>query len=250
MTYEVATVAGSYLSPSVRKVLVCLAMKGIAYEIDPHAASSAPATRGTGAEPGTPVFRDRHVSLAGGALICEYLEERYPEPALFPATPQGRARVRWLQEYADTRMGEVFVRRLFNEHVLKPQVAGEVADPAIVKHAVDVQAPQVLDYLEREFSAARPYLYGTLGIAEITVASLMRNAAYAGYAIDAVRWPALHNLVNAAWQNPAFAALEVYERLCLQTPVPAQRAALLAAGAPVTCVVHELDAAHPGALAV
>jgi len=31
------TVIGSYLSPYVRKVLVCLDLKGIAYEIDPIA---------------------------------------------------------------------------------------------------------------------------------------------------------------------------------------------------------------------
>jgi glutathione S-transferase len=35
MTQAAATIVGSYLSPYVRKVLVCLDIKGVAYRIDP-----------------------------------------------------------------------------------------------------------------------------------------------------------------------------------------------------------------------
>jgi glutathione S-transferase len=244
MSRDAVTIVGSYLSPYIRKVLVCLAMKEIDYVIDPIApvfdneefSRTSPVRR-------VPIFIDENVTIADSTVICEYLEERYPEPALYPSTPQTRARVRWLEEYADTRMGEVFIWRLFNERVIKQVVWAQEADQAVVNRAVEVQAPQVLDYLEREFSSARPFLYGTMGVADITVASFMRNAGLAGYAIDPARWPSMHAFVETALRHPAFVALNVFEQVSLGTPLPEQREALKAAGAPVSA-----DACFDGSL--
>ncbi|WP_010626133.1 maleylacetoacetate isomerase [Halomonas sp. KM-1] len=41
---------------------------------------------------------DEGVQLSQSLAICEYLEERHPEPALLPADPEGRARVRSLAQ--------------------------------------------------------------------------------------------------------------------------------------------------------
>jgi glutathione S-transferase len=234
MSHDAVTIVGSYLSPYIRKVLVCLALKQIDYLIEPIAPvlGNDEFSR-TRAPDRLPIFIDENVTLADSTVICEYLEERYPEPALYPTTPQARARARWIEEYADTRMGEVFIWRLFNERVIKQGEMGEQGDPAVASRAVDVQAPQVLDYLEREFSTARPFLFGAMGIADITVASFMRNAALAGYAIDQSRWPAMQACVQSALQHPAFVALEKFERVSLATPLPGQRDALKAAGAPL-----------------
>lgn len=239
MPRETVTIVGSYLSPFVRKVLVCLSLKEIDYVIDPMVPffgndefkRISPARS-------VPVFIDSSITIADSTVICEYLEERYPEPALYPASPQARARARWLEEYADSRMSEVFIWRLFNERVIKPVVWAKEADPAVVTHAVEVHAPQVLDYLEREFSAARPFLYGALGIADITVASFMRNAAMAGYSIDGARWPAMHAFVENALQHPAFTALNDFEQLSLCTPLSEHRAVLKSAGAPVSAATY------------
>src|SRR6266850_3771329 len=97
-------IIGSYLSPYVRKVLVCLDLKGIAYEIDPiipfmgdeRFSKLSPIRR-------IPVFIDTEVTLADSSVICQYLEERHPEPALYPGDIKERARARWLEEYADSR---------------------------------------------------------------------------------------------------------------------------------------------------
>lgn len=250
MSPEAVTIVGSYLSPYIRKVLVCLALKGIDYVIDPivPVVGSEEFSRSSPLR-SVPIFIDRSVALAESTVICEYLQERYPEPALYPATPQMRARARWLEEYADTRLGEVFIWRLFNERVVKRVVWGEEADQAMVTTALEIQAPQVLDYLEREFSAARPYLYGTMGIADITVASFMRNAGFAGYAIDAERWPAMHSMVRHALQHPAFAALDTFERVSLATPLPQLREALAAAGAPVSDKSYASDLPQHSAIA-
>src|SRR5262245_56483535 len=96
-------IVGSYLSPSVRKVLVCLELKGVAYEIDPivpffgddRFSASSPLRR-------VPVLIDDRVTLSDSSVICQYLEECHPEPALYPRDVAARARARWLEEYADT----------------------------------------------------------------------------------------------------------------------------------------------------
>lgn len=55
---------------------------------------------------------------ADSTVICEYVEERYPEPSLLPESPSQRARSRWLEELADTRICQVFIWQLFNERVI------------------------------------------------------------------------------------------------------------------------------------
>src|SRR5215470_1602967 len=103
-------IVGSYISPYVRKVLVCLDLKGLAYEIDPiipfmgddRFSKLSPLRR-------IPVLIDDRITLSDSSVICQYLEDRYPEPALFPQDITARARARWLEEFADTRMAEVFI---------------------------------------------------------------------------------------------------------------------------------------------
>ena len=114
------TVVGSYISPYVRKVLVCLDLKGVPYEIDPivpffgsdEFSRISPVRR-------IPVLIDERVTLPDSSAICEYLDEQHPGHPLLPREPAQRARARWLEEFADTRMGEVFIWRLFDQRVIR-----------------------------------------------------------------------------------------------------------------------------------
>ncbi len=90
-------IIGSYVSPYVRKVLACLSLKSIDYEIDPIVPFMG-GDRFTELSPlrRIPVLIDDRVTLADSSVICQYLEDRYPEPALYPADVAERARARWL----------------------------------------------------------------------------------------------------------------------------------------------------------
>ncbi len=109
-------VIGSYISPYVRKVLVFLETKGIGYEIDPIApfvgneefARLSPLKR-------VPVLIDGRLVLNDSSVICQYLEDKFPEPSLYPRDIADRARVRWLEEFADTRLADGLIWRLFYE---------------------------------------------------------------------------------------------------------------------------------------
>ena len=226
-------IIGSYLSPYVRKVLVVLDLKGVPYEIDPivpflgdeRFSSLSPIRR-------IPVLIDDAVTLADSTVICEYLEERHPAPALLPRDVVQRARARWLEEFADTRMGEVFIWRLFNQVAIRPYVWGEETDRDVVARALREDVPQVLDYLESQLPA-RGFLFGDLSIADVALATFFRNAAFARFRVDADRWPRTAGLVARVLDLASFAKLRPFEETSLRTPMPQHRDALAALGAPI-----------------
>jgi glutathione S-transferase len=226
-------IIGSYLSPYVRKVLACLDLKGLAYEIDPIVPFLGD-DRFTGLSPlrRVPVLVDDRVTLADSSVICQYLEDRHPSPALYPVDIVDRARARWLEEYADSRMGDVFIWGLFNHAVIAPAVWGTPRDLALIQRITAEEIPPVLDYLESQLPAAG-FLFGPLGIADLSVAVFLRNAAFARYKVDAARWPVTAQYVDRVLAQECLVKLQPFEALMLRTPIPEQRAALAAAGAPI-----------------
>jgi glutathione S-transferase len=226
-------IIGSYLSPYVRKVLACLDLKGLAYEIDPIVPYLGD-DRFTRLSPlrRVPVLIDDRVTLADSSVICQYLEDRHPAPALYPADVADRARARWLEEFADSRMGDVFIRGLFDHAVISPAVWGTARDRTVIDRIVREEIPPVLDYLESQLPE-EGFLFGPLGIADISVAVFLRNAAFARYAVDPRRWPRTARFVDRVLAQDCLAKLQPYEALMLRTSIPEQRAALATAGAPV-----------------
>lgn len=226
-------IIGSYISPYVRKVLVFLDLKGKSYEIDPiipfmgddRFSQVSPVRR-------IPVLIDDLVILSDSSVICQYLEDRYPEPALYPAGIRERARARWLEEFADTRMGEVFIWRLFNQLVINPFVWGEQTDSQIVDKALTEEIPQVLDYLESQ-APGEGFLFGNVSIADIAISTFFRNAAFARFRIDATRWPKTAALVDRTLGLDSFVKLKPLEEKLMRTPIAQHRDALAAMGAPL-----------------
>jgi len=227
-------IIGSYLSPYVRKVLACLELKGLPYEIDPIVPFMGD-DRFTQLSPlrRVPVLVDDRLTLADSTVICQYLEDRYPTPTLYPADVADRARARWLEEYADSRMGDVFVWGLFNHAVIAPAVWGAARDLAVIQRITTEEIPPVLDYLESQLPRDG-CLFGSLGIADISIAVFLRNAALARYMVDAERWPVTAAYADRVLAQECLVKLQPFESVMLRTPIPQQRAALAAAGAPVS----------------
>ena len=78
----------------------------------------------------TPTLVDRDLTLYDTAVVCEYLDERYPHPPLMPIDPLSRARLRlatvrierdWLPEVDTIRAGgrpADAARKRLREHLL------------------------------------------------------------------------------------------------------------------------------------
>jgi glutathione S-transferase len=227
-------IIGSYVSPYVRKVVACLALKGLDYEIDPitpffgdeEFSRLSPLRR-------IPVLIDGDLGLCDSSVICAYLDEAYPGHPLLPAAPADRARARWLEEFADTRLGDVFIWGLFYQKVVHPIVWGEPGDAARIEKTLAQDVPAALDYLEGELPADG-FLFGEIGLADISIASFFRNAAYAGFAVDAERWPRTAAFLERALGHPCLAISLPFEQAQMSTSPAGRRQALLAAGAPLT----------------
>ena len=226
-------IIGSYVSPYVRKVLAALEFKGLAYEIDPITPffgddafeAMSPLRR-------IPVLVDGDLTLCDSSVICQYLEDAYPGPSLFPADVRDRARARWFEEYADSRIGDVFIWGYFYPLVVHRAVWGEAGDKARVEQTLSQDAPEVLSYLEGQ-APADGFLFGEAGLADFAIAAFFRNAAWARFAIDAARWPKTAAYIARVLDHPAMAALKPFEDKCLTVPVTAQREALREIGAPI-----------------
>ena len=227
-------IIGSYVSPYVRKVLACLALKDLAYEIDPitpfygndEFARLSPLRR-------IPILIDGDLVLTDSSVICAYVEEAYPGAPMLPAGIKDRARARWFEEYADTRLGDVFIWGLFYPKIVHPVVWGEPGDQARIDRNLAEDVPVALDYLEGQLPA-EGWLFGEIGLADIAIASFFRNAAYAGFEPDAERWPRTAGFVRRALQHRLFADLLRFEDVQRGTSPAGRRQALLAAGAPLT----------------
>jgi glutathione S-transferase len=240
------TVIGSYLSPYVRKVLVVLQRKGIAYEIDPitpfmgddRFSRLSPLRR-------IPVLLDGDLPLADSSVICEYLEDRQPEPALYPRDVAQRARARWFEEYADSRMGDVCIWQYWYPLVVNRFVFGVTPDKAAIEKTASVEIPEMLGYLERELPASG-FLFGAPSVADVTIAAVLRNLELARFPFDAARWPKTAAFVARAFALEEFARLRPLEEVMLRTPPAQHRSALAELGAPLSRDTYDTGVPRPG----
>ena len=122
------------LSPFCRKVRLCLAEKKIEVELveeryweaDTDFLRRNPAGK-------VPVLKiDGHV-LAESTPICEYLEEAYPEPALYPRDRAARFEVRRLVAWFDDKFHQEVTSKLLYERVNKKITKAGYPDSTNVK---------------------------------------------------------------------------------------------------------------------
>jgi stringent starvation protein A len=133
-----------------------------------------------------PVLEEDGRSLPESAVIMEFLEERYPEPALLPPDPADRAYVRLL---------------IFRDK--------DLTDPYYAVRRGEDEAREQLDAALEGFDAVlgtRPFLAGTeYGLADIAyVPWFLRARDMLGVDLDGV--PAVADWLSRLEERPAVAA--------------------------------------------
>ena len=245
-----ATIIGGPGSPYVRKVLAVCEMKGVPYRLDPivpffgddRFSELNPLRR-------IPVFIDDEVSVSDSTVICEYLEERYPSPALLPATPAERARARWIEEFADTRVGDVFIWRIFYEAVINPYIWQKPRDKEKIARIVAEELPEVMGHLEK-LAPADGFLFGAVSIADISVAVSFRNLLWARVELDKARWPKASAWVERTTATPALAKATRMADKIIQAMPDRHRAILAELGVPLTETTVAAGAPRRGPMTV
>ncbi len=93
---------GSLASPWVVRVAMAARYKNLSFELKvPEGGLKSDAYLALNPMGKIPTLVDGDVTLPESDVICQYLEEQYPEPALLPASPAERNRVRLLNRVVD-----------------------------------------------------------------------------------------------------------------------------------------------------
>jgi RNA polymerase-associated protein len=172
--------------PYCARARIALAEKGIDHEVVPVDLANRPAWIYEKNETGrVPVLEEGAWILPESSVILEYIEERYPEPALLPADPAERALARvWIFRHDDftapyyaLRRGDDGAAARFDEQLTK------------LDAALDEQ----------------PYLTGAeYGLADIAyVPWVLRARDMLGVSLDA--FPAIRSWLGRLEHRPAVA---------------------------------------------
>ena len=194
---------GFHISNYFCKARIAMLEKGLEFELDPSCRpSQAPEFLERTPMGKVPFLEVDGMSLTESQVICEYLEDAYPEKPLYPRDPLERARVRELITYIELHI-ELVARRLY------PQVFfGRPADDA-VKQAVQKDLPRGIRAFGVRAKFA-PYVAG----AELTLAdcaayvhlplvSLATRLAY-GEDVFAAAMPQVKPYLAMLGERPAF----------------------------------------------
>ena len=144
------TVIGSFVSPYVRKVLACMNLKGLNYEVDPI----TPFYGNDEFERLSPLRRIP--VLIDGDFTCPIPQSSvrtWMRPiAVIHCSPPTQRTARLLagwRNIADTRLGDLFIWGLFYQKIVHPIVWGEPGDAERMERTLKLEIPAALDYLEQ-----------------------------------------------------------------------------------------------------
>ena len=194
------------LSPFCRKVRLSLAEKRLEVELveekywerDPDFIRRNPAGK-------VPVLKIDGVTLSESTPICEYLEERYPEPSLLPKDPVRRHEVRRLVCWFDDKFHNEVTSKLLYERVNKKITKAGYPDSGNVKSGARAIKFH-LEYLGWLLDERRWLAGSELSLADFAAAAHLSALDY----ISDVDWtlnPSVRDWYAKIKSRPAFRSL-------------------------------------------
>ena len=169
------------LSPYAQKVKISLREKGIEFE------TRLPAGIGTGSTPDdfmkgnprgeVPFLCDGDAAIFDSTIILEYIEDKWPSPAMLPGTPAERARVRPIEDVMDCHyepinwgLGELNnFKRATGE--LKDRIMARAGEQLAGLHA----------WLERELGDREWFNGDNFGWGDLSVVPYINGSAGSGF---------------------------------------------------------------------
>jgi glutathione S-transferase/RNA polymerase-associated protein len=173
------------LSPYTQKVKIALREKGLAFE------AQLPGGLGAGGAGGAfvaasprgevPALVDGETRIFDSTVILEYLDDAYPEPAMRPAAPAERARVRMLEEVMDTHFEAI----TWGLSELSWFRRAEGAQAETIRAAAARQLAGFYVWLEKALGD-RPWFNGeAFGWGDLAVAPFLNGSVGQGHALPA-----------------------------------------------------------------
>ena len=200
---------GFPLSPFVRKTLLALAEKGIAYDLVPTNPQQ-PSEEFSACSPFNkiPAMDDDGFKLADSTAIITYLDAKHPANPLLPAEPQARGRAVWFEEVSDTVLVPAGAGMVVNRF-LRPRIFGAPGDEEAAQ-ASEEAVKKPLAYLENAVSDQ--WLGSEFSVGDLAVGSVMKTLSYAGWQLDPGTYPRLSAWFERIKARPSWGKVESQEQ--------------------------------------
>jgi glutathione S-transferase len=195
---------GTPVSPFVRKILSYLAEREMAVETiavgigdpNPDYAAVSPFKK-------MPALKDGDFGISDSSAILTYLEAKYPGSGLVPDDAEGKARVAFFDEFADTMLVAAGGKIFFNR-VVAPKFLGTEGNEAAAKEG-EAELPKLYAYLESVLDGSGYLVDGAFSIADISVATALGNLMPLGLGPDASDYPKTAAWLEATYARPSIA---------------------------------------------
>ena len=194
---------GFHISNYHNKVRIALLEKGLAFDEDAAARPSqkddylarSPMGKAPFLEVGGEFLRESQV-------ICEYLEEAYPQKPLMPKDPLARARVREMIVFIELYM-ELVVRRLYGPHFLRPAPLPEELKATVEKElAKGIRSLKAVAKFEPYIAGRDLTLADCAAFVHLPLVSLATRLAFGRDFLEAL--PQVKPYLKMLAERPAF----------------------------------------------
>lgn len=184
---------GTPVSPFVRKILSYLAERGMEAELvqvgmgdpNPDYTAISPFRK-------MPALKDGDFGISDSSAILSYLEAKYPGSGLVPDDAEGKARVHWFDEFADTMLASSGGKIFFNR-VVAPKFLQKEGNEAAALEG-EAELPKLFAHLESVIDDSGFLVGGAFSVADIAVATALGNLIPMGHGPGKTDYPK-----TAAW---------------------------------------------------
>lgn len=196
---------GYYRSSASYRIRILLNLKKISWEFEPVMLNRGEQSKAEFLERNptglVPVLETGELSLGQSMAIAEYLEERYPDPALLPSDPDGRARVREMAALIACDTHPLQNLRVLN-HLRNSFGADDDAVAEWTRHWIGRNFAALEKLVARSGSDGR-FCYGdSATMADAWLVPQMYNARR--FNVDLAPYPLLTSIDAHCLQLPAF----------------------------------------------
>lgn len=195
---------GSPVSPFVRKILSYLAERGMEAELVPVGIGDPnPEFGEVSPFKKMPALKDGDFGIADSSAILTYLEAKYPGSGLVPDDAEGKGRVAYFDEFADTMLAAAGGKIFFNR-VVAPKFIGTEGNEAAALEG-EAELPKLFAYLDGVVGDNGFLVGDRFSIADIALASALGNLRPIGHGPDKAQYPRLAGWMDSIYARPSIA---------------------------------------------
>lgn len=187
--------------PYAHRALMVLREKGLPFELVLYDLTSRPPELDAmGSRARSPTLLDGESAVYGSQVVLEYLEDRYPEPALMPSEPLARARVRMCIAH----ISDALVPKL--DAVMHDTFYKAEHDERVIADKLDLMSAELSTW--DDALAGRTYVVGNeFSLADVTLYTLFPALErWAKWQLPS-RWPHLEAWIERTRARPSSAAV-------------------------------------------